>query len=145
MFSGLMSRCTTASVRVTQRVGNLACDAKCFINSELFVAIDPVTQRLAFDQRHHVVKEGLKTLTAGLRLELNFARVIQRNDVRMAEIGCGLDFEQKPFGAQRGPNFRTKNLDGDIPVVLQVAREIQCSHAAAAELALDGVAACERD
>ena len=103
------------------------------------------TQRLALDERHDVVEECLPGFTSRSRCEMNLARVKERNDVGMAQVGSGLDFEQEPVGAQRCADLRIEHLDGDVPVVLQVARQVYRRHAAASELVLDGVAILERD
>jgi hypothetical protein len=60
--------------------------------------------------------------------------------VRMRELGGGLDLAQEAVGAQRNRQLGTEDLDGDRPVMLEIAGEIDRGHPALAQLALDGVA-----
>ena len=89
----------------------------------------PLAQRLALDERHHVEEEPI-----------GVARVEQRQDVRMLQLGGGLDLGEEALGAEHGRELGVQHLDGDLAVVLEVLREIDRRHAARAELALDRVA-----
>ena len=51
-----------------------------------------------------------------------------------------LDLGEEPLGAERRGEIGVQHLDRDVAVVLEVVREIDGRHAAAAELALDAVA-----
>ena len=62
----------------------------------------------------------------------------------MLQPGGDLDFPQEPVGAHGGGELGVQHFDGDRPAVLQVLREEHRRHAAAAQLALDGVAVRER-
>jgi len=53
------------------------------------------------------------------------------------------DLGQKPIGAERLGDFGANGLDGDLPRVPNVVREVNGRHPAFAELALDVVAARE--
>jgi hypothetical protein len=75
---------------------------------------------------------------------VDFARVEERNDVRVAKVGRRLDLEQEPIPAERRANLGIQHLDGDVPVVLHIAREIHRCHAAAAKLSFDRVVTCKR-
>ena len=46
---------------------------------------------------------------------------------------------QEALAAERRGELGMEDLDGDVAVVLEVAREVDRRHAAAAELALDAV------
>ena len=45
------------AVRVVQRIRHLSRDLDCLLNAELSLAVEHVAQRLAVDERHHVVEE----------------------------------------------------------------------------------------
>jgi len=61
--------------------------------------------------------------------------------VRVLEIGGGADLGQEAFGAHHGRQLGLEDLEGHLPVVAQVLRQVHRGHAALAELALDAVAA----
>ena len=63
--------------------------------------------------------------------------------MRMLQPRRGGDLAAEAVGAQRGGEGGTEELEGDGAVVLEVAREIDGGHAAAAELALEDVAGAE--
>jgi hypothetical protein len=54
-----------------------------------------------------------------------------------------VDLALEALGAERGGELGEENLEGDGPVVAEVLREVDNGHAAAAELALEGVAVGE--
>jgi hypothetical protein len=56
-----------ALVREVERAGHAAGDLDRILDAELLLAIQAVAQRLALDERHHVIEEGV-----------GFARVVQR-------------------------------------------------------------------
>ena len=53
------------------------------------------------------------------------------------------DLALEPFGAKGDRQLRVQDLEGDVAVVLEIAREIDRGHAAAPELALERVAVSE--
>ena len=61
----------------------------------------------------------------------------------MLEPGRNLDLAEKPLRAQRGGQLRMEQLEGHPPVVLEILGQEDRRHAAAADLALDRVAAGE--
>src|SRR5256886_11270430 len=61
----------------------------------------------------------------------------------MSEVRGDLDLAQKTVGTQAGRELWTEHLECDETVVLQITREIDCGHPAAAELALDRVTRSE--
>ena len=119
-------------VGVVQRVGDGGGDAYSLIDAELGLAIELVPQRLAVDERHHIVKE-----------RICLPRVEQRQDVGMLEIGGGRDLLEKPLGAEDRRELRSKDLDRDFPLVPEVFGEVDSRHAALAEVALELVAVGE--
>jgi hypothetical protein len=57
----------------------------------------------------------------------------------MLETGGDPDLALKPAGAERGNQIRVQDLEGDVPVVAEVARQEDDRHAASAKLALDRI------
>jgi hypothetical protein len=64
---------------------------------------------------------------------------VDRKDVRVLEPGCQLDLTLEAFGTQRGRQLGMEHLQGDRTLVANVLGQIDRSHAATAELALDPV------
>ena len=134
MFSGLMSRCTTPlRVGVGQRLGGLARDPHGVVDGELLLAVEPVAQRLALDERHHVVEEAAR-----------LARVVEAEDVGVLELGGEPDLAQEPLGADGGGELGFSTLIGDLAVVPKVLRQVDGGHAAFAHQALDLIAVAQR-
>src|SRR6476661_7766732 len=79
------------SVRVAQGVRYLAGDAERVVEGELLLALQPVAQRFPFYEGHDVIQESAGRLrrTPG---------VIQRQDMRMVQVGGGRDLAQKALG-----------------------------------------------
>ncbi len=77
------------SMRVVEGVRDGGGDVDRFFDAELRLAIQLVAQRLAVDERHDVVKE-----------RIGFARIEEREDVWVLEIGGRLYFLDEPLGTQ---------------------------------------------
>jgi hypothetical protein len=79
------------SVRVAQGVRYLARDAQRVVEGELLLALQPVAQRFPFYEGHDVIQEsaGRFRRTPG---------VIQRQDMRMVQVGGGRDLAQEALG-----------------------------------------------
>ena len=58
----------------------------------------------------------------------------------MPQSGGDFDLEEKPLGSERGGELRSQDLQGDGSIVPDVVGEIDRSHTAASELALDAIA-----
>ncbi|HKW41593.1 MAG TPA: hypothetical protein VJN39_10105 [Gemmatimonadales bacterium] len=69
--------------------------------------------------------------------------VVQRQDVVVIEPGGDRDLAQEPVGADHRRELGSEHLDRHLAVVFHVVGEGDGRHAAAAELALDGVAGCQ--
>ena len=82
-----------------------------------------------FDVRHDVIEE-----TVG------FAGVVQREDVRVLELGSDLDLAEEPFRAKGGGQLGPQYLDRHLAMVFQILGEVHRRHAAGTHLFLDGVA-----
>ncbi len=78
-------------------------------DGELLLAVQPVAQRLALDEGHDV-----EQVAVGL------ARVEERQDVRVLEIGGELDLGQEALGADHGGELGPEDLQRDPPVVPDV-------------------------
>ncbi len=91
-----------------------------------------LSQRLAVDERHHVVE---KTVV--------LARIEQGKNVRVLEVGGGLDLLEESLGAEDGSELRPQHFDGDRAVVLQIVSEVDVRHAAFAQVAFNLVAVSE--
>ena len=61
----------------------------------------------------------------------------------MLEPGGEADLALEALGAERGGELGEQDLEGDGPVVAEVVGQVDDGHAAAAELALEGVAVGE--
>ena len=93
------------------------------------LAREPVAQRLALDVGHGEPEEAGR-----------LARVMHRQDMGVLQPGYRLDLAQKAVGAERGRQLGMEHLQGDRPLVLEVAGEVDGGHAAPTELSLDLVA-----
>ncbi len=100
------------------------------VHRELLLAVKPVTQALALDERHHVVEQAVR-----------FSRVVKRQDVRVLEPRGRLDLSEEPFSPYDSCQLRLQDLQGDVPLVPQVLDRIHRGHAALTQLSLDAVAA----
>ena len=120
------------AVRVVQRARHLGGDAHRVRHRELLFPVHPVADRFAFDVRHHVEEEpvGLPTVEEG-------------EDMRVLEVGRGLDLAQEPLGADHGRELGPEHLDRHPAIVLEVLGQVDGGHAALAELALEAVAVGE--
>jgi hypothetical protein len=78
------------SVRIVECRGDLLGKMERIIDWELLLAVQPLAQRLAGDERHDIVEEPV-----------GLARVEQWKDVRVFEAGGELDLAQEPLAADR--------------------------------------------
>ena len=72
------------------------------------------------------------------------AGVMQRQDVRVLNVGGDLDLAEKPFRTQDAGEVGVEDLHGDRPVMLRVARQVDGGHAAPAQLTLQDVSPGDR-
>ena len=115
---------------VAQRTRDLVEDLERVVDRQPDLAVESVSQGLAIDARHHVVQQAIR-----------FARVVQRENVGMLQMGGDVDLLEEPFGPERRRQVGAKQLEGHQPPMLEVLGEVDCGHPAAPELAVDGVAA----
>src|SRR6267378_4644781 len=123
----------SVAMRVVQRRADFTGDAQRVVDRKSFLAIEPVAQRAARDERRHVIERSV-----------GFTRVDQRNDVRMRETRGDADLAKESLGADRGAELMLQDLDRDFALVLYLLGEVYGCHAAMAEEALDRVPVRER-
>ena len=97
-----------------------------------FSRVEPVAKRLAAHEWHDIEQRAV-----------GVSRVVQRQDVRVLQVGGDLNFLEEPLRAERRREIRLEHLERDISVVPQVVSDIHRGHAALAELPLDAVAVGE--
>ena len=114
---------------VTQRIGDFARDLDRIGDRERPLAAELVAQRFPLDQRHDIEQEP-----AG------FARVIEGEDVGMAEFGGGFDFAEESLRAECRRQFGPEHFDRHPAPMFEVFREVHRGHPARTEFALDPVA-----
>ena len=93
----------------------------------------PVAQRLALDERHHVEEQPVR-----------LAGIEQRQDVRVtaAVPRCWISRRKRSLPTACG-ELGTQHLDRHLAAVPEVLGEVDRGHAAVAEFALDAVAVGE--
>ena len=74
-------------MRDLKRFGHIRRDPDGLIDRQLPLSIEPLAQRFAFYEGHHVEEKAVR-----------FPRVEERKDVRMLQIGGCLRFLMKPGG-----------------------------------------------
>ena len=122
-----------AVVRVAERVGDLVGNAKDVGDRQRSVARQPVAEGLALDERHDVEDKPV-----------DLARIEEREDIRVAEVGRGGDLAQEAFVAERGGEFGAEDLHRDLAVVLEVLGEVHGGHPTGTEFPFDAVPVSER-
>jgi hypothetical protein len=123
-----------ARVSVRERVGHLAQHAHRLAERQGAAAREALAQRAALHVGRDVVEAPRR-----------HPRVEQRQDVRVAEPGGDSDLvEEASRGRGAGADVGAQHLEGDVAPVANVARLVHDAHAAASQLATEGVAAGER-
>ena len=121
------------AVGILERLGDLAADLHRLLERDLFLPVQPLSERLPDHPRHDVVVEPI-----------GLAGIEEGKDERVLQLGRDVDFLQEPLGGERGGHVGEEHLDGDVPVVPEIAPQVHRRHAAGAELALDPVGAGQR-
>ena len=116
-------------VRVAEGAGDFARQPQRLVERHLLLTIDACPQRLAGDERHHVIE-----------LPARRARVEQREDVGVTQTRRDRDFLQEAFGANGPADIRIDDFHRDAAVVLEIFGQVHRGHAAAAQLAFDAIA-----
>ena len=102
-------------------------------HGELLCLVEPLAQRLAFDERHHEIHNAVA-----------LSWIEQWKDMRMIEPSGQLDLAAETIGAQFRRQIRPQDLDRDVALVPEVTREVYGGHAALADLTFDLVSVGER-
>ena len=121
------------AMRVIERARERGRVAYSLRNGKVLLPGEPVLQRFARDERHHV--EGGSVHLPG---------VDQAEDVRVLQVRGGPDLGEESLGPDGGGEVRPQHLDRDCSLVADVAREVDGGHTADTQLALDLIAAGER-
>ena len=93
---------------------------------------EPRAQRLALDERHRVERQAVRV-----------ARREHRDDVRVLQRGDRLDLALEPLDADALRELGRQHLHHDLALESRLLGHEDLRHAAAAEFALDGVAAAQ--
>ena len=117
------------AVGVTQRIRYLSRDLDGVVQLELLLAIQTLPQGLALGVGHDVEEQPV-----------GLARIIERQDVRVTEVGARRDLAEKPLRTERRGQLRAEHLDGHAAPVLQVFGEPHDGHSAVAQLPSEAVA-----
>lgn len=62
----------------------------------------------------------------------------------MLEIRRDLDLGQKAIGSEHGTQFRIQNLERDLPIMLEIAGQINRGHTAGADQMIDSISGAQR-
>ena len=120
------------AVRVVERACNLAGDPHRIGDRKLTLASEARAERFPVHVRHHIEE-----------IPIRVARIVKREDMRVLQVGRRADLGEKAGGAHRGSQIGVKHLYRDMPVVLQVARQVDGGHSTLPEFALDRVSVSE--
>src|SRR4051812_40579071 len=100
-----------------ERVRHLPGDSHCLVYRQLALARQPVTQRLAVDERHDIVE-----------LRVDLTRVEQRKDVRVLQPRGRFYLTQETLTAHYGGEFGAQELDRHLSIVSNIAGEVDGGH-----------------
>jgi hypothetical protein len=116
------------AVRVVERRGHLAGQLDGLFDAQLRFAVELPPERLALDVGHDVEQQPV-----------GLARVVQRQDVGVGELGRDADLTQEPLGAERGRELGAQHFECHQAIMSEIAREIDHRHPATTQLTLDRV------
>ncbi len=119
-----------AAMCVAQRIRHLQRYVECILQRKLPLPREAGPERLTRHERHHVVEQTI-----------DLAGIIQRQDVRMAQLGRDLDLPQEAFRTKGCRELGPHHLHGDLALVLEILSTVHRRRAAASEFLLEGVAA----
>src|SRR5918993_616015 len=106
------------SVRRLKCVGNLVGNVQGFIQRKLLLPLEALCQRLTIDIGRRVEGDTFR-----------FAGAEHRQDIGMLERGRDPDFPLEALGSKKGHEVRTEYLYCHKTVLLEIAGEIDRSHA----------------
>ena len=120
-------------VGVLQGAADFAGDLERGVEWQLLFPREPLPERLALGERHHVVQQATGR-----------SRVEQREDVRVLERRRNFDLAEESLAADDGRQLGLEQLDRDAAPVLQVLGEKDDRHPTVADLTLDPVSIAQR-
>src|SRR5207302_1976660 len=82
--------------------------------------------------------------SSGRAASVRLARVEERQDVRMPQVGRRLDLASEAARPEERADVRMEHLERDRAPVADVAREVHGGHPTATELTLDDVPSFQR-
>ena len=118
------------AVGVVECARHLLGDYDRVLDAQLLLSVQSFPERLPLHMRHDVEEESIR-----------LARIEERQDVRVLQIGRRLDLGQEALGTDHRGQFGLQDLEGHFAVVLDILGQVDGRHAAFAELTLNGVAA----
>src|SRR5262249_276771 len=121
-----------ACVRVIERRGDGARNREHILQRKLALALQAIRQRFAINVRHGVV-----------RPPVDRAGLVDRQDVRMAQMSFDLDLSKESRKADGGSQLLTQDLERNEAPALGLAGKIDEGGPAPAKLAFDGMPPCE--
>ena len=116
------------AMRVGERFGHLPAEPHHVGDRQRALARDPILERLTLDVGHHVERELVEE-----------SRVVQRDDVRVAQSSHHTDLPREALHRRRIRQLATQDLERHRPVHQAVVGEIHRGHAPAAEHPLDDI------
>src|SRR5438445_5201704 len=116
-------------MRMIDGAGHFGCNAQRFVDRQLSFANESRPQRFALDVGHHVIECAVR-----------LPRIVDREDVRVAEVGYELDLSPEPFGSERKADVVAQDFDGDLSIELEILGEVDRGKGPVTELTLDLVA-----
>jgi hypothetical protein len=81
-------------VRVGEGRGDLVGEPECLVHGDLALPVQPVLERLSLHVRHDIVEEASR-----------LSRIVQGQDVGMAQVGRDLDLPHEPIGPESRGQF----------------------------------------
>jgi hypothetical protein len=121
-------------VGILQRRKNVAGDPQCLAQGDVPSPQESLSQRLPLDVRH-----GVPELAFGL------AKIEERQDVKMAELGGKLDLPEETLRPQARRQLGMDHLQCHRPVLTAIVGQVHRGHAAPAQLALHSVPVGQRE
>jgi len=122
------------AVGVCQGVNHVAKDAHGVADRQLPFPSEPLTERLAFHERHGVIEEVVRRPGGE-----------ERHDVGMLEARGELDLAAEPLRIDPGGELGGEDLDDDAPMEPALLCDEDATHPTTAELSLEMVRVTERD
>ncbi len=120
-------------VRVGEAIADLLRQAHGFGDGQARFVLQPVAERFAFYEWHHVIQRVP-----------GFARIKERQDIRVLKPRNQTDFIEETSAAVGAAEIGIDRLDGDGAIMLQVVRQKHRGHPRSADLPLEPIPVTER-